>query len=102
MNLAFRTLVRSSLTKVILKNMQYPSVENLKSVHKETNMMKHLSVIAAGLLLTACTPAEQSDSESNQPHEAVDPYSFNENYTNYLKTLSSDEFQGRAPASVGE
>ncbi|PHR66859.1 M28 family metallopeptidase [Pseudidiomarina marina] len=64
--------------------------------------MKHLSVLAAvGLMLAACSPAEQS-STGEQPHASVDPYSFNENYTSYLETLSSDEFEGRAPASEGE
>lgn len=65
-------------------------------------MIKHLSVFTAALLLTACSPAEQSASDTNQPHAAVDPYSFNENYSTYLKTLSSDEFAGRSPASPGE
>ncbi|GAB3293137.1 M28 family metallopeptidase [Pseudidiomarina andamanensis] len=64
--------------------------------------MKHLSVLAAaGLVLAACSPAEQV-STAEQPHASVDPYSFNENYSSYLQTLSSDEFEGRAPASEGE
>lgn len=66
-------------------------------------MKKHLLVLAiAGLSLTACSPAEQTANQTEAAHAAVDPYSFNENYTDYLKTLSSDEFEGRAPASEGE
>lgn len=65
-------------------------------------MKKHLSVFAvAGLVLAACSPAEQPDTNM-QSHADVNRYSFNENYTDYLRTLSSDEFEGRAPASEGE
>ncbi len=65
--------------------------------------MKQLSVFtAAALLLAGCSPAEQNSTESARPHVEVDQFSFNENYVDYLRTLSSDEFEGRAPASVGE
>lgn len=66
--------------------------------------MKYLSVLAASLLLGACGPASEPESDASRaaPEVAVDPYSFNENYRGYLKTLSSDEFLGRAPASEGE
>lgn len=63
--------------------------------------MKKLSVLAASLLIVACSPASEPESKAS-PHVDVDPYSFNENYRDYLATLSSDEFEGRAPASKGE
>lgn len=63
--------------------------------------MKKLSVLAASLLIVACSPASEPDN-TNAPSVDVDPYSFNENYRDYLATLSSDEFEGRAPASKGE
>ncbi|KFZ31927.1 peptidase M28 [Pseudidiomarina salinarum] len=65
--------------------------------------MRYLSVLAASMLVVACGPAPEPESEARAtPEVAVDPYSFNENYRDYLKTLSSDEFLGRAPASEGE
>ncbi len=66
--------------------------------------MRYLSVLAASMLVAACGPAPEPESETSRatPEVAVDPYSFNENYRDYLKTLSSDEFLGRAPASEGE
>lgn len=63
--------------------------------------MKKLSVLAASMLVVACSPASEPESTA-APHVEVDPYSFNENYRDYLQTLSSDEFEGRAPASKGE
>ncbi|WP_411360294.1 M28 family metallopeptidase [Pseudidiomarina sp. YC-516-91] len=63
--------------------------------------MKKLSVLAASMLIVACSPASEPESTTT-PQVEVDPYSFNENYRDYLQTLSSDEFEGRAPASKGE
>ncbi|MDN7123768.1 M28 family metallopeptidase [Pseudidiomarina terrestris] len=63
--------------------------------------MKKISVLAASLLIVACSPASEPE-PSTSPQMEVDPYSFNENYRDYLATLSSDEFEGRAPASKGE
>ncbi|MBY6063004.1 M28 family metallopeptidase [Pseudidiomarina sediminum] len=63
--------------------------------------MKKLSVLAASMLVVACSPASEPESTA-APHVDVDPYSFNENYRDYLQTLSSDAFEGRAPASKGE
>ncbi|KFZ29800.1 peptidase M28 [Pseudidiomarina atlantica] len=63
--------------------------------------MKKLSVLAASMLIVACSPASEPESTAT-PQVEVDPYSFNENYRDYLQTLSSDEFEGRAPASKGE
>lgn len=66
-------------------------------------MQKHLVLIAGGLLLSACSPAaDEPQVSQSEPAVQVDPYNFNENYRGYLETLSSDEFAGRAPASVGE
>lgn len=66
--------------------------------------MRYLSVLAASMLVAACGPATEPEPDASRaaPEVAVDPYSFNENYRGYLKTLSSDEFLGRAPASEGE
>lgn len=63
--------------------------------------MKKLSVLAASLLVIACSPASKPEATTS-PQVDVDPYSFNENYRDYLAKLSSDEFEGRAPASKGE
>ncbi len=63
--------------------------------------MKKYSVLAASLLIVACSPASEPET-SAAPHVEVDPYSFNENYRDYLATISSDKFEGRAPASKGE
>ncbi|MFC0444902.1 M28 family metallopeptidase [Pseudidiomarina halophila] len=63
--------------------------------------MRKFSVLAASLLIVACSPASEPET-SMHPQMEVDPYSFNENYREYLATLSSDEFEGRAPASKGE
>ncbi|MGQ4275826.1 M28 family metallopeptidase [Pseudidiomarina sp. E22-M8] len=63
--------------------------------------MKKFSVLAASLLIVACSPASEPETSTN-PQMEVDPYSFNENYREYLATLSSDKFEGRAPASKGE
>lgn len=66
-------------------------------------MNKPLLILAlAGLALSACSPAEQATEQNQSVNVAVDPYSFNENYRSYLATLSSDAFEGRAPASEGE
>ncbi|RUO60233.1 M28 family metallopeptidase [Pseudidiomarina insulisalsae] len=63
--------------------------------------MKKISVLAASMLIIACSPASEPET-TQTPQVDVDPYSFNENYRDYLRTLSSDEFEGRAPASKGE
>ncbi|MBP8228049.1 MAG: M28 family peptidase, partial [Pararheinheimera sp.] len=67
-----------------------------------------LTVMAA-LTLTACSkPAEQEQSastaavESAKAATALVGTEFNSAYQDYLKTLSSDEFQGRMPATPGE
>ena len=68
-----------------------------------------LTVMAA-LTLTACSkPAEQEQSTSTAAVEpakaataALVGTEFNSAYKDYLKTLASDEFQGRMPATPGE
>lgn len=62
------------------------------------------SVMLATVLLAGCSEAPQSEStvDSATATVAADTYSFNENYRDYLATLSADEFAGRAPASIGE
>src|SRR5690606_14840099 len=65
-------------------------------------MNKYLPYLAlTGLLVAACSPNE-SVLEEQPSAIMVDQYQFNENYASYLETLSSDEFEGRAPASEGE
>lgn len=67
-----------------------------------------LTVMAA-LTLTACSkPAEQEQKASTaavEPAKAATALvgtEFNSAYKDYLKTLASDEFQGRMPATPGE
>jgi Zn-dependent M28 family amino/carboxypeptidase len=66
-----------------------------------------LTVMAA-LTLTACSkPAEQEQQASTAAVEPVKAAAlvgteFNSAYKDYLKTLASDEFQGRMPATPGE
>lgn len=67
-----------------------------------------LTVMAA-LTLTACSkPAEQEQTastaavESAKATTALVGTEFNSAYKDYLKTLASDEFQGRMPATPGE
>ena len=67
-----------------------------------------LTVMAA-LTLTACSkPAEQEQTASTaavEPAQAATALAgteFNSAYKDYLKTLASDEFQGRMPATPGE
>ncbi|MRJ40742.1 MULTISPECIES: M28 family metallopeptidase [Idiomarina] len=65
-------------------------------------MNKLSALAAASLLMVACNPAQAPQEQTSKPAVEVNPYSFNENYTEYLQTLSADEFEGRAPASAGE
>lgn len=68
--------------------------------------MKHFSIWTATALSLAiasgCSEAPDKDSETRMEESAVEVAEFNENYRDYLKRLSSDEFEGRAPASEGE
>lgn len=69
-------------------------------------MHKYLPYLAmTGLLVAACSPNEPTqpiEPDTGSAAVMVDQYSFNENFSSYLETLSSDEFEGRAPASEGE
>lgn len=53
-------------------------------------------------VLAACGPAEQNNETTDKAVADLKGSAFNPNYRDYLKTLSSDEFEGRAPASAGE
>ncbi|RUO65464.1 Zn-dependent amino- or carboxypeptidase, M28 family [Pseudidiomarina planktonica] len=68
--------------------------------------MKHFSIWTATALSLAiasgCSDAPDADSETRMEESALEVAEFNENYRDYLKRLSSDEFEGRAPASDGE
>jgi len=64
--------------------------------------------VMATLTLTACSkPAEQEQTASTaavEPAKAATALvgtEFNSAYKDYLKTLASDEFQGRMPATPG-
>lgn len=76
-------------------------------------MTKSYLWLAAGATLTlaACSgepPAAEDTSQAAQPTLAASPGeqlevpTFSEDYRDYLRTLASDEFEGRAPASKGE
>ncbi|EKE84725.1 M28 family metallopeptidase [Idiomarina xiamenensis] len=68
--------------------------------------MKYLPLLlTGGLALTACSPAQQSQPAPETAQKAAaesTDMAFNPNYRDYLKTLASDEFGGRAPATEGE
>ena len=64
--------------------------------------MKYVIMGALSLtVLAACGPATQSDNDTDKAVADIQDSAFNPNYRDYLKTLSSDEFEGRAPASAG-
>ena len=74
--------------------------------------MRHISLLAAmSLVAVACSPADapadRTATEQNPYEPRVDAdgyvdYRFNDNYREHLRTLSSDEFEGRAPGTRGE
>lgn len=69
--------------------------------------MRQLSILAAAsLLAVACSPAPTTGPEASYTPEVDDEgyvdARFNENYREHLRTLSSDEFEGRAPGTTGE
>lgn len=64
--------------------------------------MKRLTVLLATCSLLACSPAPAPIESEQSSAVSVDWYSFNENYREYLATLSGDDFAGRAPAGEGE
>jgi len=64
--------------------------------------MKRLTVLLATCSLLACSPAPTPMESEQSSAVTVDWYSFNENYREYLATLSGDDFAGRAPAGEGE
>ncbi len=64
--------------------------------------MKRLTVLLATCSLLACSPAPAPIEGEQSSAVSVDWYSFNENYREYLATLSGDDFAGRAPAGEGE
>lgn len=64
--------------------------------------MKRLTVLLATCSLLACSPAPAPIESEQSSAVSVDWYSFNENYREYLATLSGDDFVGRAPAGEGE
>ncbi|HAR56995.1 MAG TPA: peptidase M28 [Idiomarina baltica] len=71
--------------------------------------MKPLIISAVALaVLTACGPQQSQDTSAaeqtkvdKQPAD-LKGSAFNPNFRDYLKTISSDEFEGREPASAGE
>ncbi|MEX1222178.1 MAG: M28 family metallopeptidase [Idiomarina sp.] len=68
--------------------------------------MKHFSIWTATALSLAiasgCSEAPDAGSETRVQDSGLEIAEFNENYRDYLQRLSSDEFEGRAPASDGE
>ncbi|RUO30953.1 peptidase M28 [Aliidiomarina sedimenti] len=75
-------------------------------------MLRHLSLLAAvGTFAVACSPANGPAEQDSPADTALQPmvdadgyvdYRFNENYREHLRTLSADEFEGRAPGTKGE
>lgn len=69
--------------------------------------MRQLSILAAAsLFAVACSPAPTDETETSYAPEVDDEgyvdARFNENYRDHLRTLSSDQFEGRAPGTQGE
>lgn len=64
---------------------------------------KTLLLLGSSLTLLACSeaPAPVSGQQDTEADILVDT-EFNPNLLNYISTLASDEFQGRAPATKGE
>ncbi|MCC5856175.1 MAG: M28 family peptidase [Idiomarina sp.] len=67
--------------------------------------MRTLLLAASAIALAAgCSPAERSE-QATQPQVDADgivDYHFSDTYREHLRTLSSDEFEGRAPGTRGE
>lgn len=68
--------------------------------------MRHLTLCASALLLvTACAPAPETDTQPYPPQTDADGLvdsHFTDTYRTHLETISSDEFEGRAPGTRGE
>lgn len=74
--------------------------------------MRQLTLLAAvSVLATACSPSDTAGERLNTDTQYYEPqvdadgyvdYRFNENYRKHLRTLASDEFEGRAPGTRGE
>ena len=71
---------------------------------------RHLSILAAALALAACSqPAPDTSANIQAADQAVataghgfGPEISAEDFSAHVRTLASDEFEGRAPGSVGE
>ena len=63
------------------------------------NRMREITVVALFLLVAACSRPEPAPAP--RPAGPAEGEITVESLTNHLKTLSSDEFQGRAPATPG-
>lgn len=64
-----------------------------------------ISGTAATALLVACSPAEPPATPGSGPQTDADgyvDYHFKDSFREHLKTLSADEFEGRAPGTHGE
>ncbi|WP_113906635.1 M28 family metallopeptidase [Aliidiomarina celeris] len=65
--------------------------------------MRHLLLGASAMALAvACSPAQESAAERLVDSDGIVDYHFSDTYRAHLETLSSDEFEGRAPATRGE
>lgn len=68
--------------------------------------MRHLTLCASALLLvSACAPAPESDTQTYPQQTDADGLidsHFSDTYFTHLETISSDEFEGRAPGTRGE
>lgn len=67
--------------------------------------MRHLILsVSAIALAVACTPVEQNKTSNEVlvDSDGIIDYHFSDSFKQHLKTISSDEFEGRAPASKGE
>lgn len=67
--------------------------------------MRHILLGASALALAvACSPAEQPSSATAPQVDAdgIVDYNFDDSFRQHLETLSSDEFEGRAPGTKGE
>lgn len=56
----------------------------------------------AAVLLAGCSPAGEEQQAGETASTELPGANFNANYQDYLKTISSDEFEGREPSTAGE
>ena len=89
------------------------STQFLSGSARTTPLLKATSLVAAALVLSACTkPAGNTDTSATAPAATPAPAATGDHafdaainaadFAQHVKVLASDEFEGRAPGSAGE